>query len=65
MDFLTFKFWPPQAEWRIRNNIWLVHDGREPNWNWYEPREPEPRELDLWTEPREPEPGFGVEKIEI
>ena len=41
------------------------HDGREPNRNRYEPREPEPREPALWTEPREPEPDFGVEKIEM
>ena len=38
----------------------LFHDGREPNWNRYEPREPEPCEQVLWepnrSEPREPEP---------
>ena len=41
------------------------HDGREPNQNWYEPREPEPREPVLRTEPREPELDFGVEKMEM
>ena len=41
------------------------HDGRELNWNRYEPRELEPREPVLWTEPRDPEPDFGVEKIEL